>query len=110
MTTPGAYDGNHNGSYDAFIAFFDFTTTNIAKENQLFDLTIYPNPATHFLNIQSPSPVISIVIHDAVGRTVVAHPSTLAKERVDIQNLPAGVYMLHARTSDGAVSKRFVVE
>jgi len=64
-------------------------------------LSLYPNPAANFLNIEAPSGTISIL--DPLGRSYLVHRSG---EILDVSSLPSGVYFV----SDSASRAKFVKE
>ncbi|HRY32518.1 MAG TPA: GEVED domain-containing protein [Bacteroidales bacterium] len=81
---------------------------NPAQENQF---SIYPNPASRTIHIQSSAEMISrLVMLNSIGQTVMeTHPSALTSE-ITVSSLPAGVYVLLIETPDGRASHKVMVE
>lgn len=80
------------------------------------DVSIYPNPAQHEINIlanQSVDSPVRIEMHDRYGRVVrvighaVMHNGGYA---IDLQNIPAGIYTLSIQSQEGIKTKRFVLD
>ncbi|MFM8770988.1 MAG: hypothetical protein ACKOE4_03045 [Candidatus Kapaibacterium sp.] len=72
--------------------------------------TVNPLPIQDVMHIHLPKTVsgaVSIVLHDAVGRAVMTHTTSVipttndASLTLDISPLPAGVYILHIETTSG---------
>lgn len=63
-----------------------------------FSATVYPNPASHTLQIRSVQPWLSYVLYDAGGRSLQSGPKT---DILDIRTLQAGFYMLELQTQKG---------
>jgi hypothetical protein len=77
-------------------------TSDIKSNDQV---GIYPNPATDFITIKSKSEIISTEICDATGRKVNNQQKT---DKVDVQNLQPGNYILNITTREGKSSTKFI--
>lgn len=77
-----------------------FTTEDISH-----DVTIYPNPAANNIVVNMPYEA-SIEIIDFCGKTLKTGKSS---SKMDISELPAGVYFLRASSSNGVIVKKLVV-
>ena len=69
-------------------------------------ITLYPNPATHFLKIESKSPVATYAIHSLSGRQVLKGNEA----QIQVGNLPEGVYIIAVILRDGSVIKQSFVK
>ena len=79
---------------------------NIVATNSL---TIFPNPATTSLTIQSPTqPITQITITNLFGQTVYNQPTTANCKSltVDVSGLPNGMYFVKINDSDPSTSLR----
>ncbi len=96
--------GNTNrdiSATDEIWAFFDrfsldSVSTGINSVRNETALTIYPNPATNTLNINTASDVINTDIYDAEGRKVL---SAVKTKSLDISTLESGIYIVKVNTN-----------
>ena len=73
------------------------------------DIEIYPNPASSFFEISKPSQVESLIIYGMDGRIHLTNSQT--NNKVDISNVPSGLYLVQLRLHDGQTQmKKLVVE
>ncbi|GHV09943.1 hypothetical protein FACS1894162_1840 [Bacteroidia bacterium] len=80
--------------------------TPVAEENQF---VIYPNPVEDILFVHSQTPVETLVIVDITGKTVLKHRLQSSEEiSVPVNQLPAGIYILQAKTQAGISSVKFI--
>jgi hypothetical protein len=73
-------------------------------------LTIYPNPAVDFVNIELPGEAKTLVISDLTGREIYRESLTGATNfRLNVRNYPNSIYQVQAILLDGSVlSKKFI--
>jgi len=79
------------------------------EENQLFQVTIYPNPASERIQLQSNGKISDLKIYDVSGELVldevITHSPTI---ELNISDLNSGVYFIHVLDENGTSSvKRF---
>lgn len=73
------------------------------------NVTIYPNPATNVLNINSSESIDNVVIYNVAGQMVMSENGNV--QSVNISNLAAGSYIARIQTADGNIfNQRFVKE
>ena len=83
-------------------------------EERELSISIYPNPATSSLTIQSKTPLAQVWLMDAVGR--VLRYTTLVRgtqddHTIDISALPTGIYFLELTNTEGKRAvRKFVKE
>lgn len=75
--------------------------------------SLYPNPAENHITLQTSSPIQSIHISDALGRTVGAEnflhlPAAATNNHLNISSLTPGIYTLRIQTSEGTAVQRAV--
>ena len=107
-------DANANGvrtGDDIYITNLSINPAGSTSTNVLDQLsrkvTIYPNPARDFINIQSSGiTVLNTTVYDATGSIVHAssNPTSL-----NLSNLTAGIYFLKMDTSEGNLVKRLLL-
>lgn len=76
------------------------------------NITVYPNPASEFLNISTSSNMpLNIEIYDVTGKLAMKESVNSIKTRVDISALPNGIYIYQLFTTDGqnVKSSRFTI-
>ena len=108
-----------NGSllyhYAPYSECFYEDLTNIDNNNLSVNLSIYPNPASTYLQVSSEKlKVESVFIYDIYGRTalnnVIASGGVKQSNNltIDITVLIKGIYFIKIQTSSGSLVKKFV--
>jgi hypothetical protein len=82
------------------------TTTGIVKIG-MNDLTIYPNPVSDRLIVNTSISDFSFTVLDMTGR-ICSAPSS--GHEIDVSALPSGIYLLRIQDSGGSVVRKFVKE
>lgn len=76
----------------------------VATEEALdFDLTVYPNPVSQYLNIELaevPDKSAEYIIYDQSGRLISSAPIKGVVTQVDFKSQMTGIYFLQLRTTD----------
>jgi hypothetical protein len=86
----------------------DFANTLGANENTIQGFVMTPNPANTFIQVKAASnSSISLQIFDILGKQVLATENT---NRVNIQSLTAGIYILKAAQSGAITTTKLIVE
>ena len=65
---------------------------------------IYPNPASDFIQIQSPENIIETNIYSSLGQKVM----TSQEKKINIKSLNAGVYWAEIKTKNGSTVHKVV--
>ena len=68
-----------------------------ATENNASEISIYPNPATDFINIEADK-LEQVVLSDITGRTLSNVAAKGSSVRLDVSGLKPGVYLISAKT------------
>lgn len=76
----------------------------------LFQLTVFPNPASSNVIIEAGSAIQSLQITDITGRTVIQQTCNQTRRVVDISILAKGIYLLRITNGDRLAVKKIVVE
>ncbi len=99
---------DENGDLTRVSKFFKYNTKNITSvyENRV-NISIYPNPSTSFINLESEDMIESYDILDMSGKVVANNTSTLYQNKVyiDIEGLSKGTYFIRINEN---LYKRFV--
>ena len=76
-----------------------------AERNQKTNFSAYPNPMKDWLEIRSEEPLRDVRLYSFAGEEVAVGMNDA--RRIDVSQLPAGIYFLITQT--GADSKRLVL-
>jgi hypothetical protein len=110
ISTPGAYQENHGGASDGFIARFDAVTG--VRELGLDDVSwnVFPNPSSSEVNIELPIGERNwqLDFYDVQGKNVLQKSVQTDFIAIDILSLPTGVYTLKARNEHHSLSMKVV--
>ena len=103
-------DGGPAGNNSNFIGIDTFSlvrpalaVSNVNKAK----VSIYPNPTTDYLNVSSASKISSVEVYDISGKRVKAE---LVDNKVDVQNLAKGSYVIKITDGSGSTSQKFIKE
>jgi len=77
----------------------DFSASNTIK--------VYPNPTSGIIYIDSNSDVNTIELYDIIGKRVF---SSEAAEKIDVNHLHNGVYLLKVNSSQGNLTKKVIIQ
>lgn len=103
--------GMNTPAYFAMDNFSDFPlgiTDNVQKANIL---NIYPNPATSFFNITLPGDKdYHLALYDYTGKMIFEDTVNGSSAKVNISELPKGIYIVRLSDEGSAVSGKFVKE
>ncbi|WP_369592735.1 T9SS type A sorting domain-containing protein [Marivirga arenosa] len=71
------------------------------------EISIYPNPANEFVNFSLGENIISkqIQVLNVNGKFV---KTVKSNDRVDLSNLPPGLYFVRFRTNHGETTKKLI--
>ena len=85
--------------------------TGVNEEKDSRNISIYPNPATKQLTIQSASKIKSIKIYNLFGRLIktVFSNNTLS-QTINIENLTSGLYIVNVTSEKGNSKLKFIKE
>ncbi len=78
------------------------------KTNASDKLTLYPNPTTSTLNINSESPVLELTIYSLTGK-IVKWVVQNEINTVDVHDLSSGLYLIKLTTHEGIISKKLQI-
>jgi hypothetical protein len=74
-------------------------------------IMVYPNPATDLLRISNTTGNIRhITLTNAIGQIVVNEVVNAPNVKVDVSNLPTGVYFANIETAKGTATQKVIVE
>ncbi len=86
------------------------TTVGIQQfSNNTDAISIYPNPATNNITIESPQQAV-IEILNIQGQLIKTYTSSENKTNVNVSMLPSGVYVVKVKTEKGITVMKFIKE
>ncbi|MBO4588215.1 MAG: T9SS type A sorting domain-containing protein [Bacteroidales bacterium] len=106
-TTTGDYSrfcGYNRYGCDSTEVLHLIVNLSIDDKDGMIDVKVYPNPTQGIVNLEGVE-IRRIAVLDQVGRTVATFDDT---NRIDISDLPAGIYTLYLQTSAGDTTRRVV--
>ncbi len=103
------------GTRNVFVAKYNFPDVGLNEPKiKNAELKIYPNPANDKINIElseefyNEDLIINVI--DATGSEFLTLMQMNAEKQLDINNLPAGIYLLKIKSRSQTVCNKFVVE
>lgn len=79
-------------------------------KTNLFDINISPNPANDFINIiASGNQKLNINIFNLLGKNVYSNNSLNPISKIDVSNLPAGLYIVSVTSENSQISRRIII-
>jgi hypothetical protein len=93
----------------AYEAEWSAVGTDEPVENSGLKLAFFPNPTANVLNIRNDDPTIlkyDVLVADQIGRVLKAARFSGSNARIDMTNLPAGVYNLRLVVNGNIYSKQ----
>ena len=76
-------------------------------DNMLSDFSVYPNPTTGILNVQSKTAIVQIEIHNLLGQLVSYNTN---QNTIDISSVSQGVYYIKVMDENGDFGTQKVVK
>ena len=83
-------------------------TSSVAGNQQNYDVNIYPNPATSYLNIELGSGFEIVNIYDSMGRKVLFVLNDLSLINMDISVLNEGIYFIEIVNHNEKYTYKFI--
>jgi alpha-amylase len=80
----------------------------MGNENESDEISVYPNPARHKLNvtIKNPGSAREISIYNHLGELIFTKQPESASEELSMDNFNEGFYIVKVKTGEGIVTKR----
>ena len=98
--------GTHQ--YSQLDCFYQNPVGLTKNSMEVFDLTLFPNPASGTLNVKLNAQLLKykafLLVKDAMGRTIILQPVVNQTEYVDVKELPTGFYILQVVYNGSVIS------
>jgi hypothetical protein len=105
-----AYSSAFWPSIDNASSFSEDCSSVLNIENEtLLDkaVTIYPNPTSNYINIDSTIALEKIILYDLLGKEVL---STNETTQIKVDYIPAGMYLLKVFSENGFTVKQLIIQ
>jgi len=73
------------------------------------EINIYPNPATHLIQLKSNERITEVTIYNLEARLVLNEQSNSIKE-LNVSSLKKGMYLLSVKTKQGIISRKLIID
>ena len=80
---------------------------NSVNENELIEFSLYPNPSSSLLSLQTNRPVDHCVIRDMVGREILMEKGNV--KDLDVSHLPNGMYLVQVAINDKLLTEKIQI-
>lgn len=104
--TNGDCGGNLTNANATFTGDVRTTTLAITESDQ-FNITVYPNPATEFINIKGLKTVKSVNIISLEGKQILKVKDS---NKIDISKLVPGVYLVEIETDQSVIQRVKIIK
>jgi predicted alpha/beta superfamily hydrolase len=89
-------------AFDWLYLFNPLSSGSLLKE----EIDLYPNPSNDFIHFSGIEETLAFSIYNSNGREL--HSGFSSQGKIDIRNLPTGIYFLNALNSVGKISETFI--
>lgn len=83
--------------------------TNSINESNSAHISIFPNPSSGKININSATLVEKLTIHSSLGQLVFSQYPDSANFEVDLSQLSKGVYYINVNTRKSIITKKIII-
>jgi hypothetical protein len=89
---------------------FDFNTLSVEEENNILELSLYPNPASDLVKIITPNGInnLQIEMFDNAGKQIAIQLSE--ENTFDVSNIASGLYLVNIVSNDIKTTKKLIVK
>lgn len=82
---------------------------NSLESESALHFSVFPNPATDIINVNSTRKIKSIDIYNLAGQNLIQHQLfDVTTTSISLANLPLGVYLIEIRSENGIARKQFI--
>lgn len=90
---------------------YEYSVVRKISFDKVFKMSVYPNPVTDNVVIQSNKKLIAIKLFDAQGKAILTRSNQLSQtEIISMRKFVAGSYLLQMTTTDGEVKSQLIIK
>lgn len=78
------------------------------NQNELDNVSLYPNPASTVLNLKNAENA-NILVYDILGKLILSQENISMDEQINVANLQAGTYFMKISKDNLVTTKRFLI-
>ena len=98
-----------NDTCESGFSWEDFELCMGLYEKAMDFLHVYPNPSGDLFHIIAPETILSLRLYNCAGRSVYLHEVKAKSHILEVQDYPAGVYLLRLETENSKISRKVVI-
>jgi hypothetical protein len=100
---------NANPADEASLGSVVVTSNSLAVSDfSTIDVSLFPNPTTHNLNIQSDKQITALIIYNTLGQVVMNASPKKTNFSIETSNLNTGVYFVSLETDTASKTMKFI--
>lgn len=80
------------------------------NETEMFPVTVYPNPAMNYINVQSDVPFTRLTLVNMMGQTVKDVQPSDNNYHMNLEGITKGIYILRIESAEGVTTKKISVQ
>ena len=85
-----------------------YRAATASVEDNLFNVSLYPNPASNRLNISAANTIQNAEIYNVLGKKVMSVNINKANGSIDVSNLSSGIYLIKYNVNDKVGTAKFI--
>ncbi len=85
-----------------------YSIKNSIKETSPVNLTVYPNPFSHYINIDADKDITRLAIFDITGKIVFACDEVQLNEVLYLDELNKGIYIISIQGEDYTITRKII--
>jgi hypothetical protein len=105
----GITNNNKNNSWYDNLYFYKAATAGVS-DNELLDVSMYPNPASDRLNISASNTIKSAAIYNILGKQVMSLNINKNSKSIDVSSLASGIYLIKYQLDNATGTAKFIKE
>lgn len=88
----------------------DYLLSNSSRSTLSEQVSVFPNPTSHYLHIESKSQkLVNVMIFDNTGKQILVETEKSLSKSILIENWAKGVYFLHITLDDGSITTHKII-